>query len=180
MTKPMLTNTFLDFFNRLELQGQLSNSTYLEIGSGDSTIYFSKIFKDIISFEDDLTWFNKLNKLNIPNLKLEFFDTNSVFNTSLPYMGKTNPLATHLSKPDLFIMIDNNPIRISRLKFAEFIDNHKREDSIIILDNGEKNYDAMTFLKSKYFCLDFPGTRYDNTFSITSVFFNNKNYLRIM
>tara|TARA_Y100000114_G_scaffold156043_1_gene181818 strand:- start:661 stop:1200 length:540 start_codon:yes stop_codon:yes gene_type:complete len=174
--RPLLTNTFLNFFNKLDL----SNSTYLEIGSGNSTIYFSKIFKNIISFEDDLTWFHKLNKLNIPNLKLEFFDTNSVFNTCVPCIGRVNPLTIHLSKPNLFIMIDNNPIRISRLKFAEFIDKHKKEDSIIILDNGEKNYDAMAFLKSKYYCLDFPGTRYDNTFSVTSVFFNNKNYERII
>jgi hypothetical protein len=55
--RPLLTNTFLNFFNKLDL----SNSTYLEIGSGNSTIYFSKIFKNVISFEDDLTWFHKLH-----------------------------------------------------------------------------------------------------------------------
>jgi hypothetical protein len=174
--KPLLTNTFLKFFTKLDL----ANETYLEIGSGNSTIFFSKIFKNVISFEDDLTWFNHLEKLNIPNLKLEFFDAGSVLDTCVPCTGKINSLATHLLKPNLFIMIDNNPIRVSRLKFAEFIDKHKRDDAVIILDNGERNFDALNFLKSKYYSLDFPGVRYDNSFSVTSVFFNEKNYERLI
>ena len=174
--RPLLTNTFLNFFQKLNL----SDATYLEIGSGNSTIYFSKIFKNIISFEDDLTWFCKLEKLNISNLELEFFDTNSVFDMCVPCTGRLNRLHKHLQKSNLFIMIDNNPIRVPRLRFVEFIDKHKKDDAIVILDNGEKNFDALTFLKSKYYCFDFPGTRYDNTFSVTSVFFNDKNSERIL
>ena len=43
------------------------------------------------------------------------------------------------------------------------------------LDNGEKNLDAYWFLKSRYYCLDFPGKRYDNTYSLTTMFFNESN-----
>ena len=62
--KPLLTDTFLKFFLNLNLK----NKTYLEIGSGNSTVFFSKQFKQIISFEDSMVWYDKLDALKIPNV----------------------------------------------------------------------------------------------------------------
>ena len=152
---PLLPDTFLKFFLSLNL----NDKTYLEIGSGNSTVFFSKHFKNIISFEDSMVWFDKLDVLKIPNVNLQFFKSEVVFEDCV-----------HCTD---FIMIDNNPISTTRTKFAKFIDEHKTPESIIILDNGEKHMEAMTFLKSKYYCLDFPGERYDGSFSVTSIFFTN-------
>lgn len=172
---PLLPDTFLKFFLSLNLK----DKTYLEIGSGNSTVFFSKHFKNIISFEDSMVWFDKLDVLKIPNVNLQFFKSEVVFEDCVHCTGVKNKLRHYLKTAD-FIMIDNNPIRTTRTKFAKFIDEHKTPESIIILDNGEKHMEAMTFLKSKYYCLDFPGERYDGSFSVTSIFFTNHNYNRVI
>ena len=97
----------------------------------------------------------------------------------LIYNFLKNKLKHYLQTAD-FIMIDNNPIRTSRTKFAKFVDEHKTPESIIILDNGEQHLETMTFLKSKYYCIDFPGKRYDDSFSVTSMFFTNDNYKELL
>jgi len=176
--QPLLTKTFLKFFLNLKL----SDKTYLEIGSGDSTIFFSKVFKHVIAFEDDLSWFLSLQKKTLENTTLEFFKKETVFETCIPCTGVSNKLIKYLNQPNLIVMIDNHPGRVSRLKFAEFIDKHKQKDTVIILDNGDKadNFEATAFLKSKYYCLDFPGKYFDGSFGLTSIFFNNDNYERLL
>ena len=173
--KPLLTDTFLKFFLNLNLK----NKTYLEIGSGNSTVFFSKHFKQIISFEDSMVWYDKLDVLKIPNVNLQFFTMDLVFDDCTECTGVKNKLKHYLQTAN-FIMIDNNPIRTSRTKFAKFVDQHKKPESIIILDNGEQHLEAMTFLKSKYYCIDFPGKRYDDSFSVTSMFFTNDNYKELL
>ena len=77
---PLLTNPFIDWVTSWDL----SKLTYLEIGSGGSTIYFQKYFKNITSIEPNITFYNdlksKLNKnvdyKNIGKLNLEEGDFN--------------------------------------------------------------------------------------------------------
>ena len=159
--KPLLTNNFLDYFLKLELK----DKTLLEIGAGDSTVFFSKVFKKIISFEDNKTILDNLNKLKIPNVHMFLFNDENIEDLIIPYLYEHN----------LVILIDNNSNKTSRMKIARFVDKHIKKSTIIILDNGETNLDAYLFLKSKYFCLDFPGKRYDNTNSLTTMFFNESN-----
>tara|TARA_R100000306_G_C4325318_1_gene117339 strand:+ start:163 stop:687 length:525 start_codon:yes stop_codon:yes gene_type:complete len=167
---PLLTNTFLKFFLNLDLK----DKTYLEIGAGNSTIFFSKYFKQVISFEDSHVWYDGINRLKIPNVDLHFFRFNTVFGEETK-----NKLRSYLKEAD-YIIIDNDPRRTTRTAFAHFIDKHRGPNSIIILDNGEKNIEALTFLKKKYYCLDFPGKRYDESFSVTSIFFTNHNYDKLL
>jgi len=151
----------------------------MEIGAGNSTIFFSNHFKQVISFEDNQVWLDKLNILKIPNVNLQLFKNDTVFEDDVHSAKVKNKLRYYLKEAD-YIMIDNDPSRTTRTAFARFIDKHKIPNSIIILDNGEKNIEALTFLKSNYYCLDFPGKRYDGSFSVTSVFFTNHNYNKII
>ena len=159
--KPLLTNNFLDYFLKLNLK----DKTFLEIGAGDSTIFFSKIFKKMASFEDDETIFNNLKKLNMSNVRMFLFNDTNIENLLVPCLYESS----------LIILIDNNPNKTTRIKVAKLVHKHIKKDAIIILDNGEKNLDAYWFLKSRYYCLDFPGKRYDNTYSLTTMFFNESN-----
>lgn len=159
--KPLLTNNFLDYFLKLNLKDKI----FLEIGAGGSTVFFSKVFKKIISFEDNKTILDNLNKLKIPNVRMFLFNDKNIEDLIIPYLYEHN----------LIILIDNNPNKTTRIKVAKLVHKHIKKDAIIILDNGEKNLDAYWFLKSKYFCLDFPGKRYDNTYSLTTMFFNESN-----
>ena len=160
--EPLLSPEFLDWIKK----GNFSKSTILEIGSGESTLFFSNYFKYVHSFEDDPEWLDKTKK-NIElvdNVEINKFD-NTIFNNE-DFIYK-------ISNSDV-ILIDNNPKNIGRHEFAYFVHHHKKKGSIIILDNGDWNIDAYEFLRSKYYCLDFlrKDKREDNQLTQTSVFFH--------
>ena len=120
--KPLLTKPFLDYLTKVKT----NSKTLLEIGAGNSTVFFENIFRKVISLEDNQIWYDKVVK--------------------------------KCKKADL----------------AEFVHLNKDYGSMIILDNGEKNLEAYSLLKSNYYCLDFVGQRYDKKTSVTSLFFGEK------
>ncbi len=50
---PLLTNSFLHWFET----GKWADLKLLELGSGNSTFYFSKFFKSVTSYENNKKWF---------------------------------------------------------------------------------------------------------------------------
>ena len=161
MIAPLLTKNFLRYFNKLKTK----TKTYLEIGSGDSTIYFSKHFKKVISLENDKTFFNKMSNNKPKNVDLKLFNKENIGNL----------LKTELDKKPNYVMIDNNPNYISRFDIAKFIHFNKKNDCIILLDNGTWNMQAFMFLRTNYYCMDFPGLNKYNENTVTSIFFTGKN-----
>ena len=59
---PLLTSSFLDWFQTQ----QWDSMSLLELGAGGSTLYFSKFFKSVTSYETDQSWYEKL-LVNKPN-----------------------------------------------------------------------------------------------------------------
>ena len=161
MIEPLLTKNFLRYFNKLKNK----NKTYLEIGSGDSTIYFSKHFKKVISFENDETFFNRISNNKPKNVDIKLFNKENI----------ENLLKTELDKKPNYVMIDNNPCYISRFDIAKFIHFNKQNDCIILLDNGNWNMQTFMFLRTNYYCMDFPGLNKHNQNTVTSIFFTGKN-----
>jgi len=159
--KPLLTEPFLKYLKKIKTK----DKNYLEIGSGDSTIYFSKYFKTVSSLEHDEEWFKKIQDRRIKNINISMFNKNNIGDLLHLELNK---------KPD-FIMIDNHPQIVSRLDVAKYIHQNKKNDCIIFLDNGSWNLDAFSFLKQNYYCLDFIGKRYDDETSVTSIFFTETN-----
>ena len=161
MIAPLLTKNFLRYFNKLKTK----TKTYLEIGSGDSTIYFSKHFKKVISLEDNKTFFNIISNNKPKNVDIKFFNRKNIGNL----------LKTELDKKPNYVMIDNNPCYISRFDIAKFIHFNKQNDCIILLDNGNWNMQTFMFLRTNYYCMDFPGLNKHNQNTVTSIFFTGKN-----
>tara|TARA_R110000824_G_scaffold170591_2_gene348012 strand:- start:690 stop:1196 length:507 start_codon:yes stop_codon:yes gene_type:complete len=161
LIEPLLTKNFLRYFNKLKNK----NKTYLEIGSGDSTIYFSKHFKKVISLEDNKTFFNIISNNKPKNVDIKFFNRKNIGNL----------LKTELDKKPNYVMIDNNPCYISRFDIAKFIHFNKQNDCIILLDNGNWNMQTFMFLRTNYYCMDFPGLNKHNQNTVTSIFFTGKN-----
>ena len=159
--KPLLTKPFLNYFKTVDNK----DKTYLEIGSGYSTLYFAKYFKKVVSFENDKKWFNKIKKQKPKNVDLKLFNKKNIGDLLIKELDK---------KPD-YVMIDNDPSYINRFDFAKFVDENKKNDFVILLDNGLWNLDAFNYLRQRYLCLDFFGKRYDDKVSVTSVFFTEKN-----
>ena len=161
MLKPRLTQPFLDYFKKLETK----QKTCLEIGAGYSTFYFAKHFKYLSSLEDNKFWFDKVNQKKPKNVDINILDKDNLSNIFKVELEK---------KPD-FVIIDNNTSYIHRFDIAVLVHLNKKNDCIIILDNGDVNLDAFWFLKSHYFCLDFFGKNYANETTTTSIFFTDKN-----
>ena len=159
---PRLTFDFLDYFKKYDLKDKIC----VEIGSGDSTIYWSNYFKKIISYENDLNYFNDIkektkNMLNVNILKLQ----KNIFNDVI--------FKKNINEADV-VIIDNNSNYIKRKDFCIFVKENKNKNSLIVLDNGTWNINAYNYLIEHFFCLDFPGINKQNELTVTSLFFEEK------
>ena len=159
---PILTSNFLNYFKTINL----NNKICVEIGSGNSTIYWSNYFKKIISYENNIDYYNKIKNCikNINNIELLEFNKNIFDDLNF----KKN-----IQKADV-IIIDNDPKFINRKYFCVFAKKNRKKDNIIILDNGTWNLDAYDYMLNNFFCLDFPGINRDNEVTVTSIFFKEK------
>lgn len=167
MSIPKLTFEFLNYLNKVDT----TNLTLLELGSGDSSIYWSKLFKKIVSYENDLLFLKKFKELKKEQLSainnLEFIEYSGDLLFVKPEFRK------HVETAD-FILIDNSNTTLQRLHFCLYITLYKKEQSQIILDNGTWNNSAYDFMFKNFFCIDFPGKNENNEDTVTSLFFKRK------
>lgn len=154
---PNLTSPFLSFLERFNLK----DKTLLEIGGGDSTIYFSNIFKKVITYDHNRPFLNKIKKHKLKNVELKLLEKD---------IGKNKIFTKNSEKADL-IIIDNDPKFIDRFYFAKLFHDNKNITAEIVLDNGTWNMKAYKFLKENYYCSDFPGYNRFNENTVTSFFF---------
>jgi hypothetical protein len=154
---PLLTHNFLNYF----VNDTLNDKILLEIGSGDSTLFWENHFSKVISYEDDHTFFIKLSNIVGTNkTELYFFD-HKIF--------EDMTFLKNVQRAD-YIIIDNNPNNIDRTFFCEFVKKYKKDSSSIILDNGTWNLNAYNCLLQDFFCKDFPGTNKKNELTVTTIF----------
>ena len=162
---PNLTSSFINFFIASNSKN-LKNKTLLEIGAGDSTIFWADYFKMVNSYEDNQYWIHDIYDNDPPeNIELFAYDPKKIFSDD----GFKNKVET-----SDFIIIDNNPKVLPREMFCEFVERHQSNQSQVILDNCTWNLDAYNFMLSRYFCMDFPGTNKNGETTVTSLFFAKK------
>ena len=128
----------------------LKDKTFLEIGGGKSTIFFSKYFKKVYTYENKIKYFDLIKKdlqnNNIKNVDLIFFNNSKIFQ---------NPQFLKLTESCDYILIDVDDL--PRHEFAYFIHHNKKPSSSIILSKGNRNMHSYKFLKDNYYCFDFIG-----------------------
>jgi len=158
---PNLTYNFINFFtNNFK---DLKEKILLEIGSGESTAFWSSHFKSVCSYEDDPQWASTINVSD--NVDLVLYNPLKIFD---------DDFFRHRVETSDFIIIDNNPKVLPREKFCEFVEKHQSNNSQVILDNCTWNLDAYNFMLSRYFCMDFPGQNKSGETTVTSLFFGKK------
>ena len=109
---PNLTNSFVSFF--INSFRDLKDKTLLEIGSGESTVYWSNYFGQVCSYEDDPQW---ASTINVPdNVDLVLYNPSTIFE---------DDFFKHRVGTSDFIIIDNNPKVLPRERFCEFVENTK-------------------------------------------------------
>lgn len=68
---PLLTYPFLDYLTTLNLEDR----SLTELGSGNSTLFFSKIFNQVTSYETNEKWITQLREKIDKNVKLNLIST---------------------------------------------------------------------------------------------------------
>jgi len=160
---PLLTNPFIDWVTSWDL----SKLTYLEIGSGGSTIYFQKYFKNITSIEPNITFYNDLkSKLNK--------------NVDYKNIGKLNLEEGDFNIEDYydFCLIDDNLHRYSLV--TELL--KKSKFAYLIVDTTEQYPNTCEFIRDNGYTtqIDFWGFKNTHSWeSCTSVFINDNIKLRL-
>ena len=114
---PLLTSGFLHWFETIDW----SDQKLLELGSGNSTLYFSRHFKFISSFENNQEWYQKLGPMLPENVDYTY----------------SNPIVSALKNENLknydVILIDAGE---NRAKIARVI-SKTDYSGLIVFDNAE-------------------------------------------
>ena len=164
---PWVTYSFIDFIkDRLN-----KNLSVFEYGSGNSTLFYAKHVKRVVSVEHDEAWYKKIVNQKAPNAEMIF--------TKLEPNGEYSQKAKLLSEKFDVIIVDGR----DRVNCCKHSINALTEDGVLVLDDSEREVyqEARTFLKAEGFKeLSFsgisPGLFYNKA---TSVFYRRDNCLDI-
>jgi len=156
---PWFTYPAFEFINQFDL----SQKTIFEWGSGNSSVYFAKRSKQIISIEHDEAWFNKQQIKLLPNQQLIHLNDNSYYEAIL-------------SNDQLFdIVIVDGILRDECLKIAM---NKITEGGMLILDNADRHpKSCKNYRDNGYTQIDFHGLGPINEYAwTTSIFFKTLQF----
>jgi hypothetical protein len=154
---PMLTISAIDFLESYDF----SQYSLIEFGSGQSTIYFSKKFLNVVSFENDKIFFDKLKNKLKNNVIYNFISNNDLL---------TNNYKININDKTI-ILVDCSANR--NIVIHNIFKNNM--PNIIILDNSEFYPNSCKYIVSNgYMEIPFWGLRPTEVYnSCTSVFIKN-------
>jgi len=164
---PWVTYSFIDFI-KPRLTKELS---IFEYGSGNSTLFYAKNVRNVVSVEHDEEWYHKIVKQKAKNAEMIF--------CRLDMAGAYSKKAASLDKKFDIIIVDGR----DRVNCCKHSIQALTEKGVIVLDDSERKIynDARTFLMKQGFKeLSFsgisPGLFYEKA---TSVFYKANNCLDI-
>jgi hypothetical protein len=164
---PWVTYSFIDFI-KTRLNKEL---TIFEYGSGNSTLFYAKRVKRVVSVEHDEAWFNKIVKEKASNAEMIF----THLEKGGEYCKKANLSG---EKFDIIIVDGRDRVNCCKNSAAAL-----SAVGVLVLDDSERKIyqEARTFLTEKGFKeLPFtgisPGLFYNKA---TSVFYKTDNCLGI-
>lgn len=129
---PLLTWPLLDFLKTIDLQ----NVNLFELGSGNSTIWFSNIFNHIQSFETDKNWYENLKPKLKSNVTYKLISLEKIYDCNFEF------------KTENWLLID---FAGKRTKFVKKLVESKNENlpAQIIFDNSEWYRNSAKLLSEK-------------------------------
>ena len=149
---PLLTWPFLDFLDSLDL----SEQTLLELGAGNSTLWFQQRFARVRSFETNPEWYRALSQAVDANVELQLIEPETLETAGIDYQDET------------FVLVD---FAGKRTRFLQhFLAQHR--PSAIVLDNADWYRNGAALLsRAGYLELPFHGFKSGQSFvSCTSLF----------
>ncbi len=159
---PWMTYPFLDYIKNLDL----SDKIVFEWGAGNSTIFWSKISKQVVSIENNEEWYNKIVKQALHNAQLYLKETKELYINSI---NETTSLYD-------IIVLDGYGFRY---ECAEKAILKLNKGGMIVLDDSDNiQYDKISkFLKSKGLIqIDFIGLKPMSDFIVSTSIFIDKDF----
>jgi hypothetical protein len=158
---PLLTWPFLDLLDSLDV----SQDSLLELGSGNSTLWFQRRFAQVRSFETNPEWYENVAGYLQPNAQLNLIELGSLERCELSYEGET------------MLLID---FAGYRTRFIErfLAKNEAVRPQAIILDNSDWYRNGAALLsRAGYIELPFHGFKSGQPFvSCTSLFIDPRTF----
>lgn len=160
---PWLTYSAIRFIEK-RIRSEMS---VFEYSCGNSTLWWSKRVKRLVSCEHNKEWYEKILKLIPSNIELYQID--------LEYGGDYSQKISEYNQTFDIIVIDGR----DRVNCVKNCLNALKEDGVIIWDNSERDYYEEGFiflLANGYKRIDFEGMGPVNVDSWrTSIFYKDKN-----
>lgn len=156
--QPTLTFPCIDWLESCDFTGW----NLIEIGSGNSTLYFSKRFKQVYSFETDRTWYMKMRGSMPNNVCYKMFDKNNPDTIKMDHLSNT------------LVLIDCNS---NRFTVSDYL--LQKQYNLYLLDNAESypNTVELFYLKG-YIEIPFFGPKHLGVYeSCTSLFVKDLNLM---
>jgi hypothetical protein len=155
---PWYTYPAIEYIRQFDLSGK----SIFEWGSGNSSLFFAKRAKFVISVEDDKTWYENSFNFKLDNQEICFAKDAEYINC-ISRFGK---------KFDI-IIIDGK----YRSECAKVAPNFLNEGGFIILDNSDWYKNTAKHLREQnYIQIDFHGFGPVNQYNWTTSFFMNRNF----
>ncbi|MRG46928.1 SAM-dependent methyltransferase [Chitinophaga sp. SYP-B3965] len=156
---PWFTYPTIDYLSQLDL----TNKTVFEWGSGNSSTWFAGLCKSIVSIEDNVEWFNIVNKTKKPNHTLSLAKDETEY---------VQIIHTFNTKFDI-IIIDGK----YRVECAREAIKYLNEGGMIILDNADWFKNTAKYLRGENLIeIDFHGLGPINAYTWTTSIFLDRNF----
>jgi SAM-dependent methyltransferase len=164
---PWFTYPFIDFIAK-KIHSQM---TVFEYGCGFSTIWWSKMVKEVVSIEHDKKWYEMARSAVPENVRIHFVE--------LKYDGDySRKISEYENKFDIVVIDGRDRINCTKNSLRAL-----KEDGVIIFDNSDRDcyQEGYDFLENVGFKrIDFDGMGPINNYSWrTSIFYRAKNCLNI-
>ena len=155
---PWFTYPAIEYLKQLDLK----DKKMLEWGSGNSSIFFSRRVKQLVSIEHDKTWYNAVNKKRLKNHDI-----------ILKSEDEYTELDLYLSTKFDIILVDG----IKREDCVETAIKLIASDGLIILDNSDRHYDLCSRLRDEDFIeVDMHGFGPINEYTWTTSLFFRRSF----
>jgi hypothetical protein len=151
---PLLTYPFLDYLTTVDL----SKRSLVELGSGNSTVVFSKLFKNVVSYETNPEW-------------LESTVKNITGSASIELIDRENLETADFDIEDIDILLIDFAGRRTRFIY-HYLEKARKKANLIFLDNSDMYRNGAKLLSDAgYVEIPFYGLKSGQTWiSCTSIF----------
>lgn len=143
-----------------------SESEIFEFGAGNSSLHWASVAKQVVSVEDNPTWFETVHATARPNQKVLLCTTEDSYVSALGRQGKFFDV----------VIVDGK----WRDRCCKEAVRYVAQDGMIVLDNSERHHELCIFLRNQgFFQIDFNGFGPINAYCWTTSIFVSRLFQQI-